>query len=503
MTSPSLPQFDALLEAAPDAMVIIDSEGAVIHVNAQTERLFGIPRGEIIGQPIELLIPPRFRGAHPGHRRGYFHDPRPRPMGAAGVKLYGLRRDGSEFPAEVSLSPMTIMDETLVIAAIRDLTSRKIAEEERVKLSQAQEAIRLRDEFLSIASHELRTPLTALQMQVDSVLRAARLKREPLAPERMAAKMETIHEAVKRLNALINQLLDLSRITSGRLTIEREEADLGKVVLRVLALFRDELERSGCAVTFHADEAPIVGRWDTLRLEQVITNLLANAIKYGLGKPIEVTVRAGEGCGILSVGDQGIGIAEADQRRVFERFERIVTGRNYGGFGLGLWIVREILDAHGGSIEVQSALGVGSTFTVTLPIARPAPGDRAGRPAIMLVDDDAMIRETFQAVVEDEGFTVLTAANGAEALALLRAGARPGMIFLDLMMPVLDGAGFCAAWKADPALAAIPVVIVSAASDIGKQAGATGATLHLTKPLDMEEIFRLIERYCGGGRASS
>ena len=192
---------------------------------------------------------------------------------------------------------------------------------------------------------------------------------------------------------------------------------------------------------------PIIGRWDTLRLEQVITNLLANAIKYGLGKPIEVSVRGEEGCGVLCVRDQGIGIAEADQGRVFERFERIVTGRNYGGFGLGLWIVREILEAHGGTIEVQSALGVGSTFTVTLPTARPAPGDRARRPAVMLVDDDAMIRETFQGVVEDEGFSVLTAGNGAEALALLREGARPGIIFLDLMMPVLDGAGFCAAYK--------------------------------------------------------
>ncbi len=500
MPSSNLPQFDALLEAAPDAMVIIDEGGVMIHVNAQTERLFGIPRAEIIGEPIEVLIPPRFRGAHPGHRRGYFHDPHPRPMGAAGVQLYGLRRDGTEFPAEVSLSPMTITGETRVIAAIRDLTSRKIAEEERLKLSQAQEAIRLRDEFLSIASHELKTPLTALQMQVDSMLRAARLGKEPLSPTRVMAKMETIHEAVKRLNALINQLLDLSRITSGHLTIERDEVDLGSLVHRVLALFHDELERAGCELTFTADEAPVIGRWDPLRLEQVVTNLLGNAIKYGLGKPIEVSVRRAGGAGVIAVRDHGFGIAKDDQARIFERFERVVTGRHYGGFGLGLWIVREIVEAHGGSIQVESEPSFGSTFTVVLPTGLPLPSGPRARPPIMLVDDDAMIRETFQGVVEDEGFTVITAANGAEALDLLRRGARPGMIFLDLMMPVMDGAAFCAEWREDPEIASIPVIVVSAVSDMAKQAATLGATLYMTKPLHMDQMFRMIERYCDEGR---
>jgi two-component system, LuxR family, sensor kinase FixL len=356
-----------LLEALPDALVISDPEGRIVVVNAQVEALFGYGRAEILGQVVEVLIPERYRAAHPEHRRAYQGNPRTRPMGAGGLALFGRRRDGSEFPAEISLSPLDTEDGPLAITSIRDATERRRDEEARAKLGQVQEALRMRDEFLSVVSHELKTPLAALQIQVDSILRLDRLGRGEPLPPRLGEKLGTIRRATARMNKLINQLLELSRISAGRLAIERERVDLPALVRGVARLFEDEAERAGCQVDLHLGEA-VIGRWDPLRVEQIVTNLLSNAIKYGAGKPVEIQVGTTEaGAARLAVRDRGIGIAPEQQHRLFERFERLVSSHCYGGFGLGLWIVRQIIEAHGGSIQVRSVPGEGSTFTVELP----------------------------------------------------------------------------------------------------------------------------------------
>jgi PAS domain S-box-containing protein len=230
---------------------------------------------------------------------------------------------------------------------------------------EAQRAIRARDEFLSIASHELRTPLTPLQLQVQS-LRRMLSRPAGVAPEALAAKVEVAERQVERLGALVSNLLDISRITARRLGLELEQVDLTEVVREVALRSSEQLRRAGCELALDA-EAPLVGRWDRLRLEQVVTNLLHNAMKYGAGKPIALTVSAEGDQARLVVRDQGIGIAPKDQRRIFLRFERAVSERHYGGFGLGLWISRQIVEAMGGTIGVQSALGRGATFTVRLP----------------------------------------------------------------------------------------------------------------------------------------
>lgn len=368
-------EFDVLLEAAPDAMLITDSDGTVVRVNSQAEKLLGIARADLCGQPIERIVPQRFQGSHPALRRGYAAAPRPRPMGA-GVELHCLRGDGTEFPAEISLSPLVTEGGTRFIAAIRDVTSRKIAEEERAKLDRAQEAIRMRDEFLSIAAHELNTPLTALHLQVDGMLRSARLGRAPPRPEQMLGKLDTIHEALQRLTALVAQLLDVSRITSGRLTLARQEVDLAPLVRGVLDRFRPAQAKQ--EIRFQAPDAPVVGWWDGRRLEQVVSNLVSNALKYGLDRPIDILVSSDQESGIVSIRDQGIGIAPEDQARIFERFEPIAAGRQQGGFGVGLWMARWVAEAHGGTVVVQSELGAGSTFTVTLPREMPSPGRGPG-----------------------------------------------------------------------------------------------------------------------------
>ncbi len=221
-------------------------------------------------------------------------------------------------------------------------------------------AVEVRDQFLSIAGHELKTPLAALLMQVQSV--------ERLVPEggRVRERLQKASMAGVRLETLINQLLDVSRIRAGRLQLEPEPVDLAALAQEVVERQISNALQMGTTIQFQT-RGQVHGLWDRFRLDQVITNLLTNAIKYGCGKPVEVHVHADQGRGLVRVTDHGIGIAPEQQARIFQRFERAVEARRYGGFGLGLWIARQIVEASGGEIQVQSQLGEGSTFIVTLP----------------------------------------------------------------------------------------------------------------------------------------
>ncbi|WP_223634831.1 GAF domain-containing sensor histidine kinase [Corallococcus sp. EGB] len=232
---------------------------------------------------------------------------------------------------------------------------------------QAQLAIGLRDEFLSIASHELKTPVTSLQLSVQGLLRLGRTGALRTAPvEAVTHSLEVIERQAKRMAKLVNTLLDVSRIHAGRLELEFEEVDLAALVRDVAARFTQELATSGTRLQVHADTA-MPGEWDRSRLDQIITNLLSNAIKYGEGRPIEVRVEGDAVTARLSVRDQGIGIPAERHARIFRAFERAVSSRHYGGLGLGLHIVNQLVERLGGSVRVESEAGQGATFTVELP----------------------------------------------------------------------------------------------------------------------------------------
>ncbi|MBU8894147.1 GAF domain-containing protein [Corallococcus sp. M34] len=227
----------------------------------------------------------------------------------------------------------------------------------------ARVAIDSRDEFLSIASHELRTPVTTLHLQLQTIQRMGRARQDLELTRRVDVAVKQMH----RLDKLIDGLLDVSRITAGKLHFDLEPLDLSELAAEVVEQFQVEAHRAGCELRLHADE-PVTGLYDRLRLEQVLANLLSNAFKYARGKPVQVTVRSAPGdLALLTVEDQGIGISEADATRIFSRFERAVSPRHYGGLGLGLFITQSIVQAHGGTIHVTSRPGEGSRFTVCLP----------------------------------------------------------------------------------------------------------------------------------------
>lgn len=257
-------------------------------------------------------------------------------------------------------------------ALVQELGRRAGSAVENARLyHEAQEAIRVRDEFLSIASHELNTPLTPLMMNLQRLQRTVSTGAgaQVMTDEQLGRVVDVAQRQTKRLARLVTELLDISRIRLGRLELSPEEVDLGNVVRDVVERLGDEPAWMDSGPPKVHVEGPVVGRWDRSRLEQVVGNLLTNAARFGQGKPVDVTVSARNGEAWLEVKDRGIGIAPEASQRIFERFERAAS-RNFGGLGLGLYIVRQIVEAHGGSIGVESALGEGSTFTVKLPRRR-------------------------------------------------------------------------------------------------------------------------------------
>lgn len=248
------------------------------------------------------------------------------------------------------------------VAIVQDVTDRWHAEEG------LREAVRARDEFLSIASHELKTPISTLTLQLSSACQLLAGPLDEAGRKKLEGKLASATRQVDRLTTLINHLLDVTRITAGRLALAPETIDLAQVVRTVLARAQELVRVSGSAVSL--DAAPVVGAWDPVALEAVAINLLSNALKFGAGRPVEITVGRRADRARLVVQDHGIGIAPEAQARIFERFERAVPAQHFGGFGIGLWIVRQVVEAHGGTICVQSAADAGSTFVVELPVGR-------------------------------------------------------------------------------------------------------------------------------------
>jgi PAS domain S-box-containing protein len=497
----------AFLELAPDGIIVADATGLILLVNRQTETLFGYDRSELSGRPVEMLLPSRIHALHEQHRARYVAAPHTRPMGS-GLKLFGRRRDGSEFPVEVSLSPLPSGNDLQVIAIVRDISERVRLEEAERLASQRRLALlqtvlnelpggayvvrgqdarlvlanraamevwgalwtegqsmpeflreagvgyfsaegqplpeedlvtlqvvrggpsmpqhrelvrrpdgthlpillsavaikvellgddpsdetdraalvliqdiselegleRLKDQFITIAAHELRTPLTAIMGFSSMLTVQTGLGRGPELADWQQEAIGEIEEASERMNALVKDLLDVTRIQAGQLELDPVPLDLVATVRRAVARF--QLSTLHHTLSANLPGELVMVKADGPRLEQVLGNLIGNAIKYSpQGGPISVTVQVDQEARLaeLRIQDAGIGIPTDQQPLLFGRFVRArnVHDHHITGSGLGLYVCRELIERHGGHIWFESTEGVGTTFFITLPLAMP------------------------------------------------------------------------------------------------------------------------------------
>lgn len=364
MSEPAPPnnerKFETLVSSVRDyAIFLLDANGCVETWNLGARAIKGYAPEEIIGKPIDTFYTQADRDA--GHPKALLA--KARADGRVEDIGWRVRKDGTLFYADVVITALWDARGALTGYAkvTRDLSERREAERERERLVQAQEAVRLRDEFLSIASHELRTPLMVLQLQLENLVDVF-----GGTDRKLDTKLERTERSVRRLAELVDALLDVTRISTGRLTLHPQQTDLAAIVADVCERMEEPANRAGVTLTSQITPG-IIGNWDSLRMGQVVTNLLSNAFTYAAKAPVEVTLTTAGDRATLVVSDQGPGIPTEHVGRIFGRFERATDTRHYGGLGLGLYVAEQIVHAHGGTISAHNVPSGGAAFTLDLP----------------------------------------------------------------------------------------------------------------------------------------
>jgi PAS domain S-box-containing protein len=356
--------FRGFLETAPDAIILADAQGLIVQVNDKVQELFGYSRSELLGQPLDLLIPMRFGAGHRAHYDAYFRAPRPRRMGN-GIELYGQRKNGDEFPVDVSLAPLSTESGELVAAAVRDMTEqRKIEAELRRRTHELEEADRHKDLFLLTLAHELRSPLTAL-VHIEPLLRLSGTS-ELLSRAAGIVKRQTAY-----MSRLIEDLVDISIVRSGKFNLHKTKTDLADVVRSAVDLTSTLIGARRHTFEQQLPPGPLWVDGDGTRLAQVVANVLVNAARYTPeGGRIALTLTAEADVAVIRIRDNGIGIAPDMLSHVFDLFTQVKgsPGIAPAGLGIGLDLVRKLVELHGGTaVATSDGLGTGSEFVIRIP----------------------------------------------------------------------------------------------------------------------------------------
>ncbi len=486
-----------LLDLAPDATVVVDATGMVVFANAQMEQTFGHAPADLIGRPVETLLPERFRDAHPTHRQRFGARPKLRPMGV-GLSLYGLHKDGSEFPLEISLSPVATPGGTLVVAAIRDATVSRDKEDRLV------EANRSKSRFLAAASHDLRQPLQTLNL----LNRAA--ARQAGQNSTLQNILDRQQRALDSMSALLASVLDISKLDSGAVVANPEPCALDEIFERLRSDFEPQSADKGLSLLI--ERCSEAGQTDRELFRRLIGNLVANAIRY----THEGTIRIGctrEGNSLhVEVRDTGIGIPGDQLERIFEEFYQVDRGtQRPEGLGLGLSIVRRLAGLLQCRVTVESALGSGSVFRVTLPRAElpggateaqhAARAERVGR--VLIIDGEVEVAEAIALLLELEGFTTAVASCEQDALEQADAQA-PDVLVSDYHLRGGEtGLGVVSAVRAR-LHSTVPVVFLT--GDTARSALANTRVENsrlLNKPVRAEELLAAVREHLARKRTGS
>jgi PAS domain S-box-containing protein len=477
--------FRLAVEACPSGMVMIDHGGKMVMVNTEIENQFGYTREELIGQPVEMLVPERFRTQHVRHRHDFTPNPESRRMGA-GPDLFGRRKDGTEFPVEVGLNPIRAGDHLLVLGVIVHISQRKHME-------------RLKEEFVSTVSHELRTPLTSISGSLGLLMGQWSGK----LPESAARLVAIAHKNSQRLVRLINDILDIEKIESGRVVFKFARIDLRQVAEQAIEDNRGFAEGFGVRVRLDATSVEAEVNADPDRLAQVITNLLSNAIKFSPpGGEVLVAVEKNGDAFRISVRDHGSGVPEEFKPHIFEKFAQAdgTNSRQKGGTGLGLSIVKQIVERLSGKIEFDDAPGGGTIFYVELPRWDGTAGGeidvdaKASAPRILICEDDPAVAMVIRVRVRPAGFAVDFAHTIDSAISRTSAY-RYAAILVDLRLRESDGIDLIFRIRAQPHHSDTPVIVISGDPERGRgdvRSSRLNILDWINKPIDFRHLTELL-----------
>ena len=517
----TLESLDHLLAALPDAMLGVSADGRIRRANSIAEALFGYSRDELLSLYVDDLLPDRFRERHAGLVREYFAHPRLRPMGE-GLDLVARTGDGREVPVEISLGHFEQGGERYVIAAIRDITARKAAEEAILRAKEeAEEANNAKSQFLCNMSHELRTPLNAI-LGFAQLLKA---EGSHQLSETQRTDVQEILDAGNHLLRLVNDLLDLTQIEAGRINLSLESVDLGHLLGECLNLITPMAEERNIMLSYgsgdsefgpHAPAPADTFLWcDRTRLKQVVLNFLSNAIKYNEenGKVSIRWTAASEDRIRVSVTDTGAGIEPKRLDELFTSFGRLVMGQSQiEGAGIGLVITKKIVEFMGGSVGVTSELGHGSSFWFELrkgqhPCEATQDSGAESQPdvpstvdqpelVVLYVEDNPFDSALVGRMLEQRPKIRLLSAHTPQSGLEMARTRDPDLILLDINLPGMDGYELLEHLRAMENGKDRPVVAISAnamSHDIEK-ALAAGFDEYITKPIDMHRLIAVVDR---------